>query len=263
MVHMTLDDRLQAANYSYESQLEQKLNKKSGWFKVALDTILYTPVLAASALTFGPAVTLSTAIPAVGYTIGAWWENRKKKIKMTWNRIKREVYTGNIMGHADYGLFSVPEFLFKAYPATFNAGNLISKLLTTLIINPLVFIPVNAAYGAFFYLRDKIGFKNTFRGIFNGKAKNYLKQTYNDVKKNLYSDTKNVFKYMFPLHFFQMNYLPGIAKNIPYVREMPVAAARMTQSALINNPIYRIVMSTQKKSQSEPKYNMNYSPGYT
>lgn len=259
---MALDDRLQAANYNYESELEQKLNKKSSWFKVALDTILYTPVLAASALTFGPAVTLSTAIPAIGYTIGAWIENRKKKIKMTWNRIKREIYTGNIMGHVDYGLFSVPEVLFKAYPAIFNAGTLASKLLTTLIINPLVFIPVNAAYGAFFYLRDKIGFKNTFKGIFNGRATSYIKQTYNDVKKNLFTDTKNVFKYMFPLHFFQMNYLTNLAQKVPLLSQMPAATVRMTQSALINNPVYRIVMSTQKKSQSGLKYNLNYSPGY-
>ena len=146
---MYLEDKLESTG-NYESQLEKKLNKKSSCFKIALDTIIYTPLIAASAVAFGPAVALSTAIPAIGYTIGAWWENRKKKIKMTWNRVKRELYTGNIMGHVDYALFSMPELLFNAYPAIFNAGTFIGKLATSLVFNPLLFVPVNIAYGAFF-----------------------------------------------------------------------------------------------------------------
>ena len=263
---MALEDKLNTEESNYESKLEAKLNKKSNVFKAALDTLLYTPLIAASAFAFGPAVTLATAIPAVGYTIGAWIENRKKKIKTTWNRVKRELYTGNIMGHVDYALFSMPEILFKAYPAIFNAGTFTSMLATSLVFNPLLFIPVNIAYGAFFYLRDKIGWGNTFKGIFNGRISNYAKQTYQNVKKNLWGDTKNVFKYLFPLHFFQTHYLPGIAEKVSYLKQVPVASLRMTQSALVNNPIYRIIMGRQKKEE-KTGYNhyptRNYAPAYS
>ena len=71
---MPLEDKLQAT--ANESKLEQKLNKKSNLLKIALDTIIYTPLLAASAFTYGAVVTLSTAIPAIGYTIRAWIENK-------------------------------------------------------------------------------------------------------------------------------------------------------------------------------------------
>ena len=100
--------------------------------------------------------------------------------------------------------------------------------------------------------------------MFNGKITKYAKNTYNDVRKNLWSDSKNVFKYMFPLHFFQTHYLPSIAKGIPYAKDMPVAAVRMTQSALVNNPIYRIIMSTQKKDKMQGKIfpSYNYSQNY-
>ena len=260
---MPLEDKLQAAP-NYESGLEKKLNKKSNLLKIALDTLLYTPLLVASALAFGPVVTMSTAIPAVGYSIGAWIENKRKKIKMTWNRVKREMYTGNIMGHVDYALFSAPEILFRAYPAVFNAGTFVSQLATSLVFNPLLFIPVNIAYGAFFYLRDKIGFGNAAKGIFNGKLANYAKNTYRNAKQNLWNDTKNVFKYMFPLHFFQTHYLPRIAQSAPYLAQMPVAALRMTQSALINNPIYRLIMGRQKKPGPAAYLPAkNYVPAYS
>ena len=256
---MTLEDKLQAQETNYESELERKLNKKSSWLKIALDTLLYTPVLAASSAAFGPAITLSTAIPAIGYTIGAWWEKKKQGLKMTWNGVKKELYTGNIMGHVDYALFSAPELLFNAYPKIFNAGTFTSKLLSTFVFNPILFVPVNIAYGAFFYLRDKIGWKNTFKGLFNGKIGNYAKSAYRNIKENLWTDTKNVFKYMFPLHFFQMHYLTNITQKIPLVNEMPVAAARMTQSALVNNPIYRIVMGKQSKDEYKMIPNVSYA----
>lgn len=262
-INMALDDMLQTANQNYESGLEKKMNEKSSLLKIIRDAIFYIPVLAASAYAFGLQVLLSTGIPMVGYTIGAWIENKKKKIKMTWNRVKRELYTGNIMGHADYWIFSMPEKLFTAYPAIFN-DTFMGMLATSLVINPLLFIPVNIAYGVFFYLRDKVGFRNTFKGLFNGKIAKYAKNTYNYVKQNLWNDTKNVFKYMFPLHFFQMNYLPKLAQKIPVVREMPVAAVRMTQSALLNNPIYRILKSTQKKESchTHPIYSQNPAVAY-
>ena len=244
---MALEDKLDNDNNNYESKLERKLNKKSSIFKIALDTLLYTPVVAASAYLFGPAVTLSTAIPAIGYSIGAWIENKRKKIKTTWNRVKRELYTGNIMGHVDYGLFSTPEYLFKAFPSVFNTATFSGMLTTSLVFNPLLFIPVNILYGAFFHLRDKIGFGNLFKGVFNGKIANYTKSTYRNVKENLGKDTWNVFKYLFPLHFFQTHYLPSLAQKVPYLKDMPVAALRMTQSALVNNPMYRLIMGRQGK----------------
>lgn len=244
---MALEGKLEAGTESYyESELERKLNKKSGWLKIFRDAAIYTPVLAASAYTFGLGVMLSTGIPMAGYSIGAWIENRKKKIKTTWNRIKKELYTGNIMGHVDYWLFSMPEKLFAAYPSVFNS-TFTGMLATSLVFNPLLFIPVNIAYGAFFYLRDKIGFKNSFKGIFNGKIIAYAKNTYINVKKNLWKDTKSVFKYMFPLHFFQTHYLTKIAEKISYLKGLPAASLRMAQSAVLNNPIYRLIMGKQKK----------------
>lgn len=263
---MPLEDKLPdipKVATNYESGLEQKLNKKSNLLKIALDTIIYTPILAASAFIFGPLVTMSTAIPAIGYTIGTWIENKRKKMRMTWNRVKRELYTGNIMGHVDYALFSAPEILFRAYPAVFNAGTFISQLATSLVFNPLLFIPVNIAYSAFFYLRDKIGFGNAAKGIFNGKMADYTKNTYSNAKQNLWNDSKNVFKYMFPLHFFQTHYLPRIAQSVPYFAQMPVAALRMTQSAFINNPIYRLIIGRQKKHESAQYLPAkNYMPAY-
>ncbi|MBI2101807.1 hypothetical protein HYT53_04315 [Candidatus Woesearchaeota archaeon] len=167
------------------------------------------------------------------------------------------------MGLLDYWLFSMPEKLFKAYPAIFNSDTFSGMLATSLAFNPLLFIPVNIAYGAFFYLRDKIGFGRALKGIFNGKISNYLKNTYQNLKQNLWSDTKNVFKYLFPLHFFQTHYLPSIAQGIPYLREMPAASLRMTQSALVNNPIYRLIMGRQKKQEyTMPAYSRNYSSAY-
>ena len=258
---MALEDKLDNGSNNYESKLEQKLSKKSSIFKIALDTLLYSPVVAASAVMFGPAVTLSTAIPAIGYSIGSWIENKRKKIKTTWNRAKRELYTGNIMGHVDYALFSMPEILFKAYPSIFSTGSFGSMLATSLVFNPLLFIPVNIMYSAFFYLRDKVGFGRAFKGIFNGNISNYLKNTYQNVKQNLGKDTWNVFKYLFPLHFFQTHYLPKIAQNVPYLRDMPVAALRMTQSALVNNPMYRLIMGRQGK-QADYNKPMSYAKNY-
>ncbi len=258
---MSLENRIESSfENSYESGLERKLNKKSGLLKIGLDAFLYAPVVAASAVLFGPAVTLSTAIPAIGYSIGSWIENKRKKIRTTWNRVKREVYTGNIMGHVDYALFSMPEVLFRAYPGMFSSGTFSSMLAASLVFNPLLFIPVNMAYGAFFYLRDKIGFGNAFKGVFTGKFRSYSKRTYQNIRQNWKKDTKNVFKYLFPFHFFQTHYLPKIARHIPYLKELPAAAIRMTQSALINNPIYRIVMGRQKKSIG---YAGNYAPSYS
>ena len=253
---MALEDKLDNGSNNYESKLEQKLNKKSSWFKIILNTVLYAPVLAVSAAIFGNVAVLSTTIPAIGYTIGGWYENKKKKIKMTWNRVRREAYTGNIMGLLDYWLFSMPEKLFKAYPAIFNSDTFSGMLATSLAFNPLLFIPVNIAYGAFFYLRDKVGFGRAFKGIFNGKIPNYLKNTYQNVKQNLGKDTWNVFKYLFPLHFFQTHYLPNLAQKVPYLKEMPVATLRMTQSALVNNPLYRLIMGRQGKQvyASVPTY---------
>ncbi len=253
---MALEDKLDNGSNNYESTLEAKLNKKSSWFKIALNTLLYTPVLAASAAIFGHVAVLSTTIPAIGYTIGGWYENKKKKIKMTWNRVRREAYTGNIMGFLDYWLFSMPEKLFKAYPAIFNSDTFSGMLATSLVFNPLLFIPVNILYSTFFYLRDKVGFGNTVKGFFNGRITGYLKNTYQNVKQNLGKDTWNVFKYLFPLHFFQTHYLPKIAQNVPYLRDMPVAALRMTQSALVNNPLYRLIMGRQGKQgyASVPTY---------
>lgn len=258
---MSLEDKLDNGSINYESKLEQKLNKKSGIFKIAFDTLLYSPVVAASAVMFGPAVTLSTAIPAIGYSIGSWIENKRKKIKTTWNRVKREIYTGNIMGHVDYALFSAPEYLFRAFPSLFNTGSFSGMLATSLAFNPLLFIPVNIAYGAFFYLRDKIGFGNLFKGVFNGKIANYAKNTYKNVKQNLGRDTWNVFKYLFPLHFFQTHYLPSMAHKVPYLKDMPVAALRMTQSALVNNLVYRLIMGRHGK-RADHNTPMSYAKNY-
>jgi len=212
------------------------LEKPSSIGKIASDCVKYSPFVALSTLLFGPVVALSTAIPAFGYSFGAWIENRKNKKKTTWNKLKKEIYTGNVMGHVDYALFSMPEYIFKAAPALFHAGTFASMTLSALVINPLFFIPVNIAYNAFYYIRDNYGIKNFTKGIFNGKIFSYIKDTYRHVKKNLWQDTKNVFK-MFPLHFFQMHYLPS-------------APLRMAQSAFINNPIYRKLTSKQEKLDS-------------
>lgn len=261
---MSLEHKLAGEETAYESKLESKLNKKSGIFKIGLDVLLYAPMIAASAIAFGPVVTLSTAIPAIGYTIGGWIENKRKKLRTTWNRAKREMYTGNIMGHVDYALFSMPEILFRAFPSVFNAGTFGSMLATSLVFNPVLFVPVNIAYGAFFYLRDKIGFNNFFKGVFNGKISSYAKRAYQNVKQNIGNDTKNVFMYMFPLHFFQTHYLPRIAQNVPYLRSLPVAALRMTQSAILNNPLYRLIMGRQKKDGKFAAYyqNPSYAASY-
>jgi len=168
------------------------------------------------------------------------------------------------MGHVDYALFSMPEILFKAYPALLSSDSFTSMLATSLVFNPLLFIPVNILYGAFFYLRDKVGFANFAKSIFNGRIAQYAKRTYKNVRSNLWSDTKNVFKYMFPLHFFQTHYLPRIAQSVPYLSQLPPAALRMTQSALLNNPLYRLIMSTKKKEEKAYKspYASGYAPAY-
>jgi len=248
------DNRLRTQN-AQESSLEDIVDdKSSSWGKIILDTILYSPVIAASAILFGPIVTLSSAIPAIGFSIGAWWENKKKRVKNTWKRMRKELYSGNIVGHFDYVLFLTPDLLFGAFPGVFASGTLLSMFLTTLVLNPLVTIPYNIVYQTFTYLRDNVGWGKAFKGIFSGKIYSYLKDTYhNKIKKELWKDTKSVFKYMFPLHFFQVNYLPN-------------PTLRMVQSVFINNPIYRIIMGKKKKeisNYSDNKLSYSNKNGYS
>ncbi|NQV09373.1 hypothetical protein HQ529_05985 [Candidatus Woesearchaeota archaeon] len=259
---MTIDDTLvdvpmqESQNESVDDKIDEashisKLEEKSGLGRIIKDCLKYTPMLIGSAMLFGPAVTLATAIPMTGYSLGVILENKKKKKKVTWNKIKKEMYSGNILGHVDYALFSTPELIFKAFPHIFATGTIGSMIASTLVFNPLFFIPVNIIYSGFTYFRDKVGLKKVVKGLFTGKIKDYIKDSYNKkIKKEFSSDTKNVFKYMFPLHFIQMHYL-----NNPITR--------MAQSAVVNNPIYRAIMTRQKKKtttyETKPGYNLAYN----
>ncbi len=234
---------------SLENKLEEE-EKPAGIGRIVWDCFRYSPFLAGSALLFGPVVTLSTLIPTAGYAIGAWYENKKNGIKTTWKQMRKELYSGNIMGHFDYALFSTPELLFNNFPKVFNKTTFSGKLLTTLAINPLIVLPYNMVYHTFTYLRDNFGWRKTFSGMFNGKIFNYLGEVYSQkIKKDIWTDTKNVFKYMFPLHFFMVNYLTN-------------PTTRIIQSVLVNNPIYRYVMGKKKTNVNNFELQSNNIENY-
>lgn len=240
-----------------KEEREKKLEEKTPWYKMIGQSLLYSVVPATSMALFGAPLTLTTAIPAIGYSLGEYIKTKKKKMKMTWNKLKKQINTGHIMGHVDYAMFSLPEYILSSAPAIFATGTIPSMIAATLIFNPLFVIPVNMTYEIFFYLRDEIGWKNVLSKPW--KLGSYVKEAYqNKVKKEWKTDTKNVFKYMFPLHFAQMhgyNWMPDSAR----------VAARLTQSALVNNPIYNNVVDRQNKGKEEKKSahkpKMDYVPG--
>jgi len=182
-----------------------------------------------------PAATMvaSTYISSVGLTIGAIYDNKKKKLKNTWRRLYKEFAFGNIVGLADYAVFSLPEILLSVFPGFFGAGTLFSKIVKTLLFNPVTLVPYLFVYNSMKYVRDYVGL-NPFK--FVARLGNMCKKAVSTIKQ----ETKDIFTYLSPLHFVQLNYLPN-------------ASLRLLQSAVINNPIFRYL--TAKKEG--PTYTAN------
>lgn len=222
-------------------QPEDKLDKPSKWYKVAFDLLKYSPVVAAQFALLGSTMVLSTAIPAIGFSIGAYIRNKKNKVKTTWNRLKKELYTGNIVGLGDYTFFSIPDKLKLIFPFLKGPGIGIG-ILNTLLANPLLVVPYNMLYLGFTYLRDHIGLKKLVKGVFTGKIFQHAKDTYKKgIKPTLWQDTKSIFKFLFPLHYIQINHIPSVP-------------LRMLQSVLVNNPVYRLLMGGKGKDKKYEKY---------
>lgn len=235
--------------------LEKIVNKESrnSIGKIISDVALYSPVVVGSFLAFGASVALPTAIPMLGYTLGSWYEHRKKKKKFGWAETKKELYTGHIMGHVDYAMFYVADPILKAVSAATGTG-LLGMIAASIAFNPGVTFFVNGAYETFYYLRDKIKLKNVILKPWNFIL--YVKEAYqNKVKKEIWTDTKNVFKYMSIPHAIQMHGYNWLPEKIRVV-------ARLVQSTLINNPIYRIVVGGEKKGKKK-KYETKKENKYT
>ena len=60
----------------------------------------------------------------------------------------------------------------------------------------------------------------------------------------------------------KLNYLPRIAEKFDYLKGLPVAALRVAQSALINNPIYRLIIGKQKKTYDKMPATHSYGKKY-
>ncbi|NQV09403.1 hypothetical protein HQ529_06135 [Candidatus Woesearchaeota archaeon] len=246
----SIDDVVSPEN-EFKSRLEQKLEKPSNIFRVAFDTVLYSAFFAGQAFLAGPTIALSTLIPSAGFALGGWWENKKNKLKTTWKKTRREIYSGNMIGYADYAIFSTPELLFNMYPALFSSATISGMMATALVFNPLLCIPYVMAYQTFTYFRDNIGWKKIFTGMFNARIIGYFKEAYhNKIKKEIKTDMKNTFKYLFPLHFMQIHLWTNPTQ-------------RMVQSVLVNNPIYRVLMGKKKNEKTYRKKPVdNYAPAY-
>jgi len=228
-------------------EIESKRDKKSGIFRILWDAAKYGTMVAGIYTLLGPAITAATYITTTGFVAGSYFDIKKQKKKFTWKRFYKELVSGQIMGLVDYAVFSLPEFVFKFAPWFKTAKTWTSRIALTALFNPTLVYPYNAFYQTMTHLRDNVGVTKTFTGLFNGKIFGYLKEAKDvKLKKELKKDTWNVFKWLFPLHFIQMNYLPN-------------APLRMTQSLLVNGPLYRIIMGRSDREKINNAKNKQYA----
>jgi len=249
-----LDERLQPKSNSIDDVVEEytpnpdpdtldeklQLDKKTSKWGIVKDVLKYSPFLAAQALFLGPVATLTTGITALGFAIGGYFESKKRKKKYTWRRLRRELYSGNLLGWFDYTIYKIPEYFGNLIPFL-GGGGLLNKIAKTAFFDALILPPAVVAYNAMEYVRDSIGWKRFFKGFFNFKIFRYIGDTYrNAIKGKVMKSTTAMWKVFPPLHFFQLNYLPNVQ-------------LRMAQAAFINNPLYRYILGKKNKAKLQPQ----------
>ena len=195
-----------------------KLDKKSSLSDIITDTIKYIPVIATQAIV-APTIAATTSITAAGFAIGGYFESRKNGKKYTWQRLKRDLTSGNIFGFLDYGIFKVPEYFSQFIPYLGGSG-LINKIAKLGFFETTIIPPAVAGYNSLEYIRDKITWRKFAGRMLTLKVPSTVKEIYqNAIKGKVISGTKSIYKIAPPLHFLQLNYLP-------------TTALRMTQSEI-------------------------------
>ncbi|NQV09536.1 hypothetical protein HQ529_06840 [Candidatus Woesearchaeota archaeon] len=227
------------------------LDEKTGILGVVWDIMKYTPLAIAQVLAFGPILPATTLITSTGFAIGGYFEAKKKKVKYTWKRLRRELYSGNIFGYLDYAIFKVPSFFANIIPY-FGAAGALPKIAKTLFFEALVVPQAVAAYNSLEYIRDQMGWKKFFKNMITLRYKDTFNEIYqNAIKGKVWNGAKGIYKIAPPLHHIQLNYLP----NMQLI---------MAQSAFVNNPIIRYILGKKtEKKKPEPvqqQENIRYMP---
>ena len=183
----------------------------------------------------------SSYIPAIGFTLGAIYDNKKNKLKNTWRRIYKEFSFGNLVGLMDFMVLSLPEKLISLAPGFFGKNAIPNQVAKTLMFNPLVSPLYLFVYNSIKTVRDYIGL-NPLKIASN--AGRIAKKATSTIKE----ETKSIFKYLFVPHYVQMNMYGGLPEAV----RVP---ARMLQSVLLNNPMFRIITGRkQPKETPQKKY---------
>lgn len=217
-----------------------KLDKKTSLLGKAWDLIKYSPIAAAQFAVFGPVVTLSTLITVTGFTIGGYFQARKEGKKFTWRRARRDLYSGNIFGFLDYGIYKIPEYFANFIPYL-GGATLMAKIAKTLFFGATVIPAAVTAYKSIEYIRDEMGWKSFFKKLFTLKWGDIHKDVYeNAIKGKILKSSLPIWAIGPFLHFPQLNYLPNVQ-------------ARMAQAAFVNNPIFRYILGRQKSKQESTK----------
>lgn len=219
-----------------EIDIEFNLDKKSTLVDKIKDIAKYSPFLATQ-LILAPTIAISTGITAAGFAIGGYFEAKKSKKKYNWQRLKRDLSSGNVFGYLDYALFSSVGYFASKIPYL-SGANLLNKLAKLAFFETLLIPPAVAAYNSVEYVRDEMRWKGLRKRLARLKFKSTAKEIYEGaIKGQIWKGAKNIYKVAPPLHFIQLNYLP-------------TTVSQMAWSAFVNNPLFRYVLGKKSKTQN-------------
>ncbi|MBN1156193.1 hypothetical protein JXA85_01125 [Candidatus Woesearchaeota archaeon] len=248
-----------------EKELTERMEKPRSFLGKVWDAARIGAFWYAQSVMLPATLFYTTFIPCFGFWLSKYRGEKKAGRKMTWRKTIKALAFGQAMGWADVAVFSLPSMIPKLSPALFSTGkayrfakyNWLKKILAgtakTLIFNPFAMIPYNFAYNVLNYFQNRRGMTGLLKPHNWGKYMRHMYHT--DWKGKWKEDSKNIFKYLFGLHWIQNN----LHHNVQ---------TRLLQSLLINNKIYADQMAkkgyenvVQMNSYNQPQYSDNYQQG--
>jgi len=193
----------------------------------------------------------SSLLTFAGFTIADLVMKKKDKTKITGKVLAKSLFNG-AADAATNG--PVQEEMYKRIENLPNK-TFLQKLTKTLAFNPGFIAPYLGYYLGQQYLRYDIGYVKAIKGIFNPKyGLELLKDFYHTkIKGQYWPKLKKVFKQVFPIHFFSINYLSPEKFGAAYLPlRMGTAAGNDVILALAAKPDKKDTTKKESKYKIQP-----------
>lgn len=210
----------------------------------------------------------STLLSFAGFSIADLILKKKEKGKITVNQFAKSLFNGA----ADAAINGpVQEEMYKGIEKMPNK-TLLQKFVKTLTFNPGIIGPYLGYFLGTQYLRYDIGYLKAIKGILNPRFGNaLLKDFYHTkIKGQYWPKLWKIFKQVFPIHFFSINYLSPEKFGATYLPlRMGLASGNDVILALAAKPDKKDVkdkkleskISSSRNNYQFPRYNNNYHLG--